>query len=197
MGNTSQPVSPENKRLAQYIAEAFGGTPHVNRYDHDTEPLSVSILHSADRPSAGITSYSTIRLSDYSMFRGDKEFPTRIEIAGACKTNERNFPNVLAAAAFCIMRTKKFCHPGGVFSGYVREFIKATTVPHLYFTTPFLWEQKLKTLELPTKTVTWVLAMGISEEEFNYLDEKGAESLETAFEEQQIDIFDLKRRSVI
>src|SRR5262249_54635011 len=97
-------VSAQKKKIAKHIVHAFGGEPHVFEYKHDTLPLTVALLHCDDRPDEGSTSYSTIGLSDYPMFQEGEEFPVRLEIAGLCATSAEFFPNILASAAFCIMR---------------------------------------------------------------------------------------------
>jgi antitoxin YqcF len=122
-------ASPENKAVAKHALKAFGGTPSVRAYHHDTEKLSVDLLRCDNRPCNGVTSYSTIRLSDYPMIKANgAEFPTRLEIAGARATAAEFFPNILAAAAFCIMRTQRLFSPGSVMPRYVREYYPSTTV---------------------------------------------------------------------
>jgi antitoxin YqcF len=191
-------VSVENKAIGKHAFNAFGGTPSVRAYHHDREKLSVDLLRCDDRPCGGVTSYSTIGLSDSPMFKvDDTEFPTRLEIAGACATAAEFVPNILASAAFCIMRTQKLYCPGSVLPEYVREYYPSTTVPHLYFTAPFLWEDSLKTLDCGTKKVSWLLVVPIAEAEQEYLREHGDNALEDLFEKHQIDIFDLNRPSVI
>ncbi len=196
-GRYDMSVSVENKALAKHAWMAFGGTPTVRAYHHDTEKMSVDVLRCDDRPSAGVTSYSTIKLSDHPMLKADgTEFPTRLELVGACATADEFFPNVLASAAFCIIRTPKVYFPGSVLPGYVRQYYPSTTVPHLYLTAPFLWVDYLTTLECETKSVSWLLVVPISDGEQSYLAKRGDSALEDLFVQHQIDIFDLNRVSV-
>jgi len=188
-------VSVENKTLAKHALKAFGGTPQVQAYHHDTEKLSVDLLRCEDRPCKGVTSYSTIGLSDHPMLKDGREFPTRLEIAGACASVDQFFANILASAAFCIIRTQQLYHPGSVMLGYVREYYPSTTVPHLYFTAPFLWEDAPKTMDCGTKKVCWLLVVPISDAEYEYLRQQGDEALEDLFEKHQIDVFNLARPS--
>ncbi len=190
-------ASTENKAIAQHAWKAFGGTPKVRAYQHDTEAISVDVLRCDNRPYNGVTSYSTIGVSDTRIIGLDgSECHVRIEIAGSCATSSELYPNVLASAAFCIMRTRRFYGPGSAMLGYVREYYPSTTVPHLYFTAPFLWESRIKTLQCGTKVVSWVLAVPISDAEHDYLQGFGDHALEELFEKHQIDIFDLDRVSV-
>ncbi len=190
-------VSVENKTLAKHVLKAFGGTPRVQAYHHDIESLSVDLLRCEDRPCGGVTSYSTVGLSDHPMLKDGQEFPTRLELAGACATADQSFANILASAAFCIIRTQRLYSPGSVMPGYVREYYPSTTVPHLYLTAPFLWEDTLKTLDCGTKKVSWLLVVPISDAECKYLEEHGDDALEDLFEKHQIDIFNLTRPSVV
>src|SRR5262249_46838529 len=96
-------VSAENKAIAKHVLNAFGGTPIVQAYHHDTQQLSVDLLRCSDRPWRGVSSYSTIGLSDYPMLKDGSEFPVRLELAGACATVNQFFANILASAAFRIM----------------------------------------------------------------------------------------------
>lgn len=188
-------ASQDNKDIARYVANAFGGTPNVTEYGHDEiEELTVGILRCHDRPDPGVTSYSTVKVSDYPMLDEGREFPTRLELCTACATEYEVIQNVLATAAFIIMRTHRLCFPGAVLEDAVREYEKDTPLPHLYLTSPFLWEDELKSLTLPSgKVVTWLLAFPISDSELNHLEAHGAESLETLFESAQIDIFNPHR----
>ena len=68
---------------------------------------------------------------------------------------------------------------------------------HVFFTSPFLWENKLESLKLETKTVNWLLGIPISDAELDYRNENGVDALERLFEEKGIDVFDLERISVV
>lgn len=67
---------------------------------------------------------------------------------------------------------------------------------HVIFTSPFLWE-KLKTIDFPDKKVTWLLALPISTKEFLFAEKEGTEALEDLFEKNDIDIFDVRRNSIL
>jgi antitoxin YqcF len=131
------------------------------------------------------------------MLKNGEECPTRLELAGACASSDQFFANVLAASAFCIIQTQRLYSPGSVMPSYVREYYPSTTVPHLYLTAPFLWEDALKTLDCGTKKVSWLLVVPISDAENAFLDENGDAALEDFLQEQQIDVFDLSRQSVV
>jgi hypothetical protein len=196
--NKPQPaVSAENKQIAKFVAAAFGGKPAINFYHHDTQDLAVAVLRVPDCPSEGLTAYATLLLSDYPLIRDGKEFPTRVEFVGVCETAQDKFANILSSAAFCIIRASRFIQPGDCLPDYVAEYYPDTTVPHLYFTAPFLWEGSLRTTKFDQKTVSWLLAMPISDAERLFLKEKGDNALEDLFEGKGVDTYDLWRDSAV
>ena len=197
MSGKNAPISPENKIIARYVAAAFGGTPRVDGYADLSEQLTVGILYCRDRPREGVTSYSTIKLSDHPMKWGAGEFPVRLELTGVCANTAAFFPNILASAAFYIIRSGAVYHPGTVMPNFVCQFYASSKLPHLYLTAPFLWENELKMLDCGTKKVSWLLAMPISESEYSYLKEHGDQALECLLEKQHIDVSNLERPSVV
>lgn len=66
---------------------------------------------------------------------------------------------------------------------------------HIMFVSPFLWH--IDDLQFDDRIVTWLMALPISEKEFEYLRNNGSEALEQLFEEQQIDFYDLNRPDIL
>lgn len=189
-------VTNGNKIVARNAIEAFGGKPSVIKYWDEKKESSIDILQSIDRPNSGVTAYSTIGLNEYSIGSISEDVPLVVEIVGACATKIDLFPNILASCAFNIINAKYKCYPGAIFENVVEFYIPGNSMKHILFSTPFLWEDRLKTIQLPDKKVAWLLAIPISEEEFKYAKENGTEALEEIFDVNQIDIFDVKRKSV-
>ena len=107
----------------------------------------------------------------------------------------KDFANVMATAAFCIINTDWSIHPGAIFPNVLGMYKCSDTMKHLMFVPPFLWED-LETLSLDSKTVAWLLAVPISDEEYQYAMDNGTDALEKLFEEEQIDLFNIDRESV-
>jgi hypothetical protein len=196
MSGTDGAISPENKRIARYVADAFGGDCRVDEYANDSENLFVGVLRCADQPQTGVTSYSTIKLSDHPMTDGVQEFPTRLELAGVCMSTATWFPNVLASAAFTIMQSEGVYRPGTVLQDLVHRY-HPSELRHLYLTAPFLWERKLTTLDCGTKKVSWLLAVPISETERVYLLAHGDNAFERLLERERADFANPDRTPVV
>jgi antitoxin YqcF len=186
----------DEKIVAKHLAMIVGGKPVVYDLFHDSLDLSLGILMSADQPAEGVTSYGTIGLLNTPMSWGKEEYPTRLELVGACRSEEKLFPNILGSAAFNIMRSKKLCSPGTVMPGYVAEYLPDCVLPHLYFTEPFVWPD-LDTIEVGSKKVSWLLAIPISETERVYIEKNGDDKFEDLLEKNGVNIFELRRPSVL
>lgn len=189
-------ISTADKEIAKTMASAFGGAARVFQYWDNDERSRIAILHAADQPSAGATSYSTIGLSHWSI-PGSVKPPLGVEIVGACDSDVEDFGNVVSTAAFCVINSGWKCEPGRIFADVVSAHYADTTVPHLFFVSPFLWDADLSSRVIVDRTVAWLQAVPISSAERTYAEEKGGEALEEKFEEKQIDVFDLYRSSVV
>ena len=190
-------VSPKNKRLAKLAAAVFGGTPSANRHLYAAEKSSIDILAAMDSPVSGIVSFATFGLSDHPNPGGPKGRALPVEIVGACGTGFLKFDKALATAAFGVINSGWVCRAGSVFPGCLDAYGISKTMKHLFFIAPCLWSEELKPLKLGKKTVTWVMAVPISEEERRFVEKEGAARLDRLFEEKRIDIPDLGRRSVV
>ncbi|KPV58254.1 hypothetical protein QJ48_17385 [Paenibacillus sp. A3] len=189
-------ISNENKVIAKSALNAFGGKPSVSKYWDNNNKSSIDLLSVVNRPFDGVNSYSTIGLSDHSIKYTVDETPLRVEIVGASATGYEDFPNVIATCAFCVINSNYTIAHGETFRDIIKMYYPESDMKHVLFLSPFLWED-LKTLDFPNKKVAWLLAVPISENEYMYAQEKGTDSLEELFEKEQIDIFDLERKSVL
>jgi len=190
-------VSADNKLLARHAVKALGGKPRVISYWDDPHERSVDIAICQNAPSRGLTSYSTVNLSDSPLMQKGREYPVRIELVGACDIEVEEFANVLSTAAFFVMKDKWFCRPGVVFETLVSMYKLSETMEHLYFTAPSQWSELNTTLELATKKVTWLWAIPISEAESRYIADNGDDEFESLLEKADGDVFDINRPSIV
>lgn len=189
-------ISKTNKLIAKSAIQAFGGQMSVFDYFDDYNN-HIDLLSSINQPCNGVTSYSTIGLYEYSIGYSIGQKPLRVEIVGACASEYEHFPNILAACAFHVINSKVSISPGIIFEGIVESYYPDIEVKHILFMPPFLWEDSLSTLDLDDKQIAWLLAVPISENENLFAKNNGAEALENLFEQEQIDIFDLERKSIL
>jgi antitoxin YqcF len=194
-------VSDANRQLAQTVLQAFGGEPpRVLRYLDAPEEHHVDIAVADDVPADGITSYSTLGLSDTPLVDQGREIDLRIELVGACRQEHDEFANVVSTAAFCIIKDHWFAYPGRIFPEIVGMYFPDAQVKHLLLVPPFLWD--LETQRLPEKTVAWLQLVPITEAELRYARRQARiagdeQALPKALERARIDVYDLRRPSVL
>ena len=187
----------DNKRIAHTVLEIIGGKPKVIRYWDNSRESMIDIFIGADRPYEGISSYSTIGLSGYSIdLKTEDNKELRVEFIGACDSSSDMFANIISSCAFNIISDKYSCNPGTVFPCVVSEYYPDIEMRHIYFTAPFLWEN-IHNLEFDDVIVTWLMAIPISDNEFGFLINNGSDQLEALFEDKDIDVFDINRKSVL
>lgn len=189
-------VTNENKIIAKTTLDVFGGSPKVTAYWDDDNVSRIDILTTTNGLYSDITPYATIGLSDYSIGYDVDNKPLRVEIVGACDQSFDYLPNILATCAFNIINSKFRISHGCMFKNVVGMYDQDSEMSHVLFVSPFLWEQ-FQTIDFPDKKVTWLLAVPISTKEYLYVEKEGSEALEDLFEEKEVDIFDLKRPSIL
>lgn len=191
-------VTEDDKKIAKKVLSAFKGrSPVVRNYFNDSRDISVDILSVAGTPDVDISSYGTIGLSDHPMLEGGKKFPTRVELCGAALSSFTVFPNILAEAAFTIIKSTKVWRPGCFFRNIVGHYESDSSLKSLYLTTPFFWEDDLHELNLNGKAINWLMCFPISDAELVYLEKYGSAQFESMLEEAGVDVFDTSRSSCV
>ena len=182
------------KAIANRLLHDVGGRPNVYSFN-DAKGKEIDIFCGSDSPIEYVTSYSTIGLSSYSLNKkiGDKFL--RVEIIGATDSKNDLFPNIISDCAFKVMDKFLSCTPGTVFLNTISDYYVDSNMKHILLTYPFLWD--LRDIEFESEYITWLLAVPISDSEYSFLKKNGYKKLETLFEKNQIDIYDLNRNSVI
>ncbi len=190
-------TSDENRTIARTAATLFDGEASVHKYLDDKSNSAIALLASKDSPSKGITSYSTIGLSDYQFKIVRDNLPLGVEIIGACATESETFANIISSIAFTVINDSQECMPDTVFRNVVSMNDPSSTLEHALLVDPFLWPTKFDTLYFDNKAVAWLQAVPISNSELEHLENHGVQVLHTLFSENQIDVFDIRRQSVV
>lgn len=198
-------TSSANREIARTMAAVFGGSErelvfgesvYVFKYWDDEERSQIEILEVADCPSSGSTSFSTIGLSGWAI-PGSVRPPLGVEVVGTCASDAEEFGSLISTAAFFVINSGWKLESGTILPEVVGWHFPDTTVPHLVFVPPFLWEAELEPRVIGDRTVAWLLAVPMTSQELVYAEQHGSDALEDRFEEAQIDILDLQRDSAV
>lgn len=189
------PVTAENREIGRAAAEAFGGEPNVHTWWDEERKRSIDILSCVGSPGEGLTAYATLTLSNHSLKAVENDL--RVELVAAYRSNVATFPQMLSTCAFNVIENGAVVGPGAVFQGALSFYEPATTVPNILFAPPFFWAGGPKTLFMPTRTVAWLLALPISDAEFEHVKAEGYRSLLDLMEAARPNVFDINRPSVV
>ena len=192
---SNTPPSNDNIALGRFVAGALGFEPHVYAYYDETEENKLSILSLIDPIDENVSIYCTIGVSDYPNIINTTNIP--VELLLATYKQYDKAPYILSTCGFYIAKDKYECRPGAVFMRMVEMYYKDTAMKHIYFTEPFLWQDKLEQLELESKQVNFLFCIPISDQELWYKQENGDEALETLLQEQEINFYDINRKSIL
>ena len=191
-------VTGIHKKIAKHTASAMDANVQgVSSYWDEAETSSVYIMRIDDRPQLGVSAYATIGLSDHPLFYNGVGFGTRAELVGACASNTSGFDEVLATLSFCVINSHWFCAPGRIFPDVVSMHGISSSLTDIYFASPFLWGDRLRSVEMDGRLVAWLQAVPISRKERDFADNCGSDKLEDLFVEANIDIYDINRPSVV
>jgi hypothetical protein len=190
-------VSESSKLVARRVAEVFGRLPKIaTMWDADNRS-SVNVAAVVDSPDEGLTTYSTVNLSDWPLYLDGREYQTRIEIIGAAPNGVELFENAVSTAALCVIKQKWECHPGAIFPDVLAMYHLSTTMKHVLFTEPFGFPGLEESFQLPDRLVSWLMMTPIADSEYEFAKAHGWLALGQLFEDGDIDYWDLKRKPVV
>ena len=196
MSDTSD-ISDKNRKLAKHAAAVFGGHPSANRVSDTSGKSFIDVMSAADSPRRALTSFATFGLSDHPNKGGAKGKALPVEIVGACASDVRGFEKAISTAAFNIINSGWPCFAGAIFPDCLEMYGLSKTMKHFFFIKPCLWTEDLVPLKLGKKTITWLLAVPVSEEERRFAEKDGPARLDKLLEKKRIDIPDVARPSVL
>lgn len=185
------------KTIFKVLHDTIQLTPKVLSYADESEEHHIDMYIGANRPDIGLTTYSTIGLSEYSIGlknKAGKEI--RVEFIGMCDSDFLEFPNIIASCAFNIIKDNYSCAPGMVNPNVIDLYYDGLEMRHIYYTYPIYWDS-LREKSVDDHIVKWLLAIPISDNELEYLNKNGVEAFESLLEQNDTEVFDIYRKSTV
>lgn len=163
--------------IANYLREAFAGTPAVHRYFAADNVRYVDIIKTPHDDN--VTYLGTIGCSNRKMKgQPSKQQEIRVELISAVDAKYTEIMSeTLGFLTFCLDTDKAFYHPGVVVENAIPES-SITKMRHVYLCDPFLWEEGLPSIRLGKYPVAFLYAMPITDDEFQYYVENGLEAFD-------------------
>src|SRR5713101_6162237 len=145
-------------------------------WDADNQS-SVDVAAVVGSPEDGLTSYSTVNLSNWPLYVDGRVHETRIEMMGTASNELDLFENAVSTAAFCVIKQKWECYPGAIFPDVLAMYHLSTTMKHVLFTEPFPNTPLEESLRLPDRLMTWLMMVPIADSEYELAKARGWEAL--------------------
>lgn len=188
----------EEKRIAfKEAIRVFSGSPVVEQYLDEENKSNVDILTCKGVPYEGINSYATMGTLSVKPKLKSNGKDLVVELVGACNDNFEHFPNIIATVAFEILNSSHDYYPGALFTNIVKMYYPNSEMKHILVSSPFIWDEQFQTIKMSKKYVAWLQLIPISEGELSFALDNGSDKLEDLFVQEQINVFDLCRSSVI
>jgi antitoxin YqcF len=187
------PPTSNAKAAAKELARTWAARPTVYRHYDENEQNHIDIASCLDTPTQGCVGVGTVGLSNHDL--GMREL--RVELVGSFAMSFVDAANVAATCAFNGFKDGMPIKPDTVHPDVVKLYDQSTTVPHILLTDPFLWQEGPLTLTDGELKIAWLMMIPISDSELAFANGHGFAKLTDLFEQHQIDIFDLKRLSVV
>lgn len=185
------------KKIFNIIHEEVKLTPKVVSFADETNENKIDIYIGENRPDIGINTYSTIGLSQYSIDLERKDGrEIRVEYICMCNSDFADCSNIMATCAFNIVKDNYSCRPGMITYDAIACYCDDLEMKHIYYTTPVYWDN-LQGIEIDNIIVNWLLMIPISDKELEFLEEYGDEKFEDLLEANEIDVFDIYRKSIL
>ncbi len=191
-------IVSEDRHLERLLAEAFGGVPDVYTAVHHTRKYEVPVLSVHRRPEPELSSLATLGLWRTPLVGLRKGESFRIELVGISETAREGCREVLASAAFRVMRTHQVILPGTVLLNCLHDWYPKASVPHLYFVEARRWSfPTLHPAKMGSLEVHFLEALPVTEEEAQHVASYGGQALEAKLLGASANLWDLRRESVV
>jgi hypothetical protein len=177
--------------LYKKLFPILGISPKIVKYGDEKSDSEIRILSCPDPIDEDVMFFSTIGLSEIIKNKNSTE------IFFTSYTSFSKAANILSTTAFFIINNGWIASDGAVFETLIEMYYPNKEMKHLYFTMPYLWEDKLEDFSVENKKVNFLLAIPISDKELAFKNKYGFEKFENLFQEKEVDIFDLDRKSTI
>jgi hypothetical protein len=187
--NTKGSIVPSNsnKEWANLVSTLTGGSRSVANYYDELETTSIHVLTILNDDGKVC---ATIGLMDV-------EHEPATEILMDSVSEDVNLENIISSAGFYIMKDGWKIRPGAIFETLVAEYHPELKLKHLLFVPQYQWGEALSKVKLEQGYIYPLLAVGITEEELNFISKNGASALETVWEQNNVNVLDWHRSSSV
>jgi hypothetical protein len=175
--------------LGAYSARAYR---HASNAD-----LVLEVLRIGDSPDRGAVTYASLGICDTAWPEPGRP---RVELLLMTVHDAEVCAQIVAQTGFHVVDKRFFPEPGSV----VRDVIGvlgagelSQRLPHIYFAVPRPWHRLTLPLDPGPPVITLVMAVPVSEREYQFWRQHGTQAFEAALTASGTDVADLRRPSAL
>jgi len=173
------------------------GAYSARSYRHAGDPgAGLEVLRIGDSPARGTVTYASLGLSDVAWPEPGRP---RVELLLMAESDGEVCAQIVANTAFHLIDKKFFPEPGSIVRDVVAVLAAGEVsqrLPHVYFAVPRPWSLSLP-LDPGPPPITVVMAVPVSEREYQHWRQHGTRGLEQALSDAGVDVADLRRPSSV
>jgi hypothetical protein len=139
-------ASVYEKEMYKKLQPMLGIDSKVVRYWDEINSTKINILSVSDPIDKNVTFYGALALNEQAPHN-------EYELLMASYSKNKFAPNILSTCAFYVIKNKWKTNWGNVFETLVTEYYPKSNLKHIYFTKPFIWEDKLENFTADNKKV--------------------------------------------
>jgi hypothetical protein len=188
------------KNVCNYLKTSLcKDKPEFSRYWDARDKNPIDMITWQNRPERGLACMLSINLSYYPLFEyGELCKQGKIEIMAVCPTDDEYlWKSIIATSAYCVINGKWFAAQQVIFPNVVQIHNITSELKHIFFDIPFLYPKELSCSLINNIKTGWLMAIPISDAEYQYAIDHSVEDLGKLFEEKQIEYWDLYRKSIL
>jgi len=197
MAKSNDKPSATLKGFAKHLQNFFDVKISVKRHWDEPERSHIDVFYANDVPEKGLTTYVTLGLQETPVLKKKVKGGIRTEVMGICRTNVKDFPNAVSTAAFCVINSKWELFPGKIYPDVIGMYKMSRTMRHVLFVPPIPWDRELGKVNIRQREIHLLSMIPISEAEYVYAEENGADALEDLLDANHIDYMDINRPSCV
>lgn len=183
----------EERMWAKHVLSHTPGKPQVAKFWDENNEYSVDVL---TIPTEQGKVCSTIGLAQVVQWPESKP-PIRSEILADSTNEDVPVENIISTAAFYIIKDGWRIKPGAIFEKIVSWYIPDKEIKHLLFINQYQWGKEMSRFELPSGTVFPLLAVPITDPEYDFVKKNGIEALEEIWEKNNVNVCNWARKSAV
>ncbi|MDR1962884.1 MAG: suppressor of fused domain protein [Planctomycetaceae bacterium] len=191
-------IISHGKHVCNHLKTLFDDKPSFSRFWDSQNENPITIATWQNRPEIGLSTIMTVDLSYYPLVKyGELYTKGKAEIMSVCIGDDHTvFEDIIAQCARCVVN-KYFCCPNAIFPDVIKIYVTSSEMKHVFFDKPFLWSEDLSCAVIENIKTMWLMAIPISDAEYQYAIEHNVEKLGKLFEKEKIEYWDINRKSIL